>query len=230
MKAIRTLSAFVLFALAGTASATPLIEGFDNITSLPGAGWSFINNSTDAGSTWFQGNEGIFGAKDGAANSYIAANLTSTNSMLGTISNWLLSPTLSLRGGETLSFLTRTEAGSLNADRLEIRLSKNGNTSQVGNATDSLGDFSLLLSSVNPNLVPDGFPTDWQMFSVVIPDLKGLTDARLGFRYWVTDTGINGSNGNYIGLDNVSVVPTPSSLACLGLGLFGLMASVRRRT
>ncbi|MBB5019691.1 hypothetical protein HNQ59_002999 [Chitinivorax tropicus] len=231
MKAIHTLTAFTLIALASTANAGALIEGFDDVTTLGGKGWSFINNSTSAGSNWFQGNDGIFSSQRGAANSYVSASYTSTNSLSGTISNWLLTPTLSLHGGETLSFFTRTEAvGSDDkafADRLEVRLSRQGGSANVGSDANSLGDFSMLLTAVNSDLTPTGFPSDWKMFSVVIPDMKGLADARIGFRYWVTDAGANGSNGNYIGLDTISVVPVPSTLACLGLGLIGM--AVRRR-
>ena len=58
-------------------------------------------------SNWFQGNDSVFPAHAGAPPAYIAANFNNTT-INGTISNWLLTPEISLNNGEIVSFWTRT--------------------------------------------------------------------------------------------------------------------------
>ena len=69
------MSAFALaltLGLSTGASADPLTENFN--TGLP-AGWTVKNLSEPPGTlAWFQGNEFVFDAQQGAPNSYLAAN------------------------------------------------------------------------------------------------------------------------------------------------------------
>ena len=126
--------------------AALLNEPFDDITTLPGSGWVEINNSTTGGTTgWFQGNTGVFASQAGATDSYIAANFNNAG-FGGNISNWLLLPVLTLNNGDILSFYTRTETGPVPGDNLEVRLSTNGASTNVGATTSSVGDFTTLLS------------------------------------------------------------------------------------
>src|SRR5262249_17073406 len=54
-------------------NCTIIDEGFDDIANLPD--WVVINHSQPLGaSDWFQGNDGVFPAFDGAPDAYIAAN------------------------------------------------------------------------------------------------------------------------------------------------------------
>lgn len=79
---------FVATALvAAPSSAQLLVEGLDDVTTLPGADWVLINHSEPAGSTtWLQGNNGVLPAQAGASTASIAANFNSTAGT-GTISN-----------------------------------------------------------------------------------------------------------------------------------------------
>jgi len=216
-------------ALAGPASASALLsETFDDISSLAGAGWVMTNNSAPVGSTgWFQGNDGIFAAHSGAPDSYIAANFLNAD-FGGNISNWLLTPTMTLWDGVTLTFFTRTVDAPLFPDRLEVRLSTNGASTDVGATDASLGDFSTLLLAINPALDVAGYPSDWTQFTVEMSGLGGMVDGRIGFRYFVTDTSIN---ADYIGIDSVSVqaVPEPGLAALMMAALASAALPIRRR-
>ena len=200
-----------------------LTESFDDITTLPGSGWVEINNSTTGGSTgWFQGNSGVFPSQSGAPDSYIAANFNNAGAG-GDISNWLLLPVLTLNNGDILSFYSRTETAAFPGDNLEVRLSTNGASTNVGATTSSVGDFTTLLTSIN-----SPYPETWTQFNVVVSGLAGPTAARLGFRYVVTDTDVN---GDYIGIDTVGVgsgVPEPGTLLTLGSAI-ALLAIKRVR-
>jgi subtilisin family serine protease len=178
-------------------------QGFEDITQLPGQGWALINNSQPLGTTgWFQGNSTVFSAHQGPADSYIGANFNNTGAN-GTISNWLLTPEITLRDGDTISFYTRTADGSIWADRLELRMSLNGSSTDVGSTAISVGDFTTLLLSVNPTQAATGYPQVWTEYTATLSGIGTPTNGRLAFRYFVTDAGSNGTNSNYIGIDTV---------------------------
>lgn len=203
-----------------------ITEGFDNIATLPGNGWVQTNNSNPVGSTgWFQGNSGVFASHSGLPDSYIAANFDNA-AFGGDISNWLLTPTFSLNNGYSISFWTRTEPNATAPDRLEIRLSTNGASSDVGSSASSLGDFTTLLLTINPALTPTGYPDGWTQFTATISGLGGPTDGRFGFRYFVPDTS---TNADYIGIDDVNITtPEPTTWIMIGTGLVGLIARRRK--
>ncbi len=181
-----------------------LAEGFTDITTLAGAGWTMINNSAPLGvAGWFQGNSGVFPAQAGAQTSYIAANYNSTLGS-GTISTWLLTPEVLLGNGNVLTFYTRVPTGSPFPDRLQVRLSTNGASTDVGSTSSSVGDFDTLLLDVNPTLSVGGYPETWTRYDIVLSGLPGPVTGRLAFRYFVPDGGPSGTNSNYIGIDSVT--------------------------
>jgi hypothetical protein len=177
---------------------------------------------------WFQGNAKVFAAQSGAANAYAGVNF---NSVAGdnTISDWLITPTLTFENGDVLSFFTRTVDTPSFADRLEVRFSDVGGT-DVGTTATSVGTFRSLLLEINPNLSAAGYPKGWTNNSATITGLAAPASGAIGFRCFVTNGGLLGANSDYIGIDTVTIegtrnqstVPEPGAFALLGIGLAGL--------
>jgi hypothetical protein len=204
---VASLAAALMTATAPPASASDLAEGFGDITLT---GWQKLNLSTPVGTTggWFQGASGIFPAHSGAPESYIAANYHNVAGA-NTISNWLITPMKStLTTTDTLSFWTRTAGDGAFPDRLEVRVSTNGSCNP-GATNASVGDFSTLLTSVNPTLAPVGYPSSWTEVTTALTGISGTATGCLAFRYFVTDSGPSGTNGDYIGIDTMTYTDLP---------------------
>lgn len=207
---LHVAASILLAGLSGSVCAQAYTENFDDITTLAGNGWVTTNASVPVGSTgWFQGTNvaagGPFDAYNGAANAYIGANYNNTGNT-GTISNWLMHPNRTLRNGDVLTFYTRKASPDTYADRLEVRLSTNGASTNVGSGT-AVGDYTTLLLSINPNLVLGVYPTVWTQYTVTMSGLPAPTSGRMAFRYFVTGAGLSGTNSDYIGIDNVVYTP-----------------------
>ncbi len=197
---------------ATLSSAQAITENFDNINTLSADGWLTKNHSSPIGAqaNWFQGNPatdgGPFDAYNGVSNSYIAANYNFVSGA-NDINGWLLTPNRTFRNGDVISFYSRKATGQDYPDRLEVRLSKNGASTDVGTTSTSVGDFTTLLMSINPNLTTGVYPTTWTKYTVSISGLSAPTSGRLAFRYFVTNGGPTGTNSDYIGIDAFTYTP-----------------------
>ncbi|MBL7731041.1 MAG: choice-of-anchor J domain-containing protein [Chitinophagaceae bacterium] len=189
--------------LTNTIANTELLsEGWSVVSPLP-AGWFAKNNSSPVGTTgWFQGNPAAFPSYNGAANTYIAANFQNTGGA-NTISNWLLTPEQPIKNGDILTFWTRTIDDPLFPDRLEVRLSTNAASTNVGATSTSVGDFTTLLLTINPMLTLTGYPSVWTQYTATVSGLAAPVIGRFAFRYFVTDGGPSGNNSDYIGIDDI---------------------------
>ncbi len=207
MKKVYLLFSTFVCALAVNAQVSSLNEGFEG--GIP-ASWTIVDNSDPEDPLvqgWFTDSGGnVFDAHSGdvyAASSYQIL----TSGGLGTISSWLITPELNLNEGAVLKFWTRTNAGSVEyPDRLEVRLSTNGASTDVGTSDTSTGDFTTLLVSVNPTLDTGVYPKVWTEYTATISGITAGATGRIAFRYFVTDAGSSSTsfNSDYIGLDDVT--------------------------
>ncbi|MDZ4808726.1 MAG: choice-of-anchor J domain-containing protein, partial [Bacteroidota bacterium] len=206
IKIFATALIFVSFNLTSK-SQVLFNEDFVTMVPLP-AGWAQQNLSTPVGTNppWFQGNTAVFAAQNGAATSYAACNF---NSVAGaaTISNWLFTPNVTLTNGDIFTFYTRAATGGgVFPDRLQIRMSTNGASVNVGATNTSVGDYTTLLVDINPTYSTTAYPEVWTLYTVTISGLAGPVSGRLAFRYFVENGGPAGANSNFIGVDNVSYI------------------------
>lgn len=224
--AVVTISSFAQPATAD------VIEGFEDVPGLIAKGWNFQNLSTSIGQspTWFQGETFLFNAQAGPTNSYAGANLNAINGP-GTISNWIIMPEMILNNGDTISFWSRTADPVVGTfpDRLQLRMSTNGSSTNAGTGPDDVGDFTNLLLEINPNLDSTSYPTLWTNFNTTITGLVGPTNGRLAFRHYVTNGGPGNPNGNYIGIDSLVVQSVPEPGTAVGLLLLMSAVKLRRR-
>jgi len=203
-------------------------EEFEDITTLTGSGWAFVNISTTVGTTsWgpltesftprdsgldFQGNTTVFTAYSGSG--YIADNYNATTGA-STISDWLITPAVTIQTGDTVAFWTRGPDTSDYPDRLQVRMSLNGASTDCGTLPEDVGDFTYLLADINPTLAVGGYPNTWTQYSVTIAGVAAPTLGRFAFRYYVTNGGPSGSNSDYIGIDLFEYGSVPVELQSL---------------
>lgn len=191
---------------------TLFTENFDIFPTT----WTKTNQSQPVGtSNWQQGNVSGFGTGfNGGATSYASVNYNSVAAgMAGTISNWLISPSISLKDGDVVKFYTRAGSNfSSIPDRLELRLSTAGDASVIpATGAADLGSFTTVAVSVNPNLTASIYPVTWTEFLYTVTGLPNATDCKLAFRYFVTNGGPGGTNGNAIWIDALTINRTLST-------------------
>jgi hypothetical protein len=230
--------ALLLLELPAKAQPTNYTQGFDDVPGIfTTGGWMFDNlsnpppASTSPTGFWAQGIPSQFGdnAQAGPANSFITATFEAGLTTGSAVSDWLLTPVLTFENGSKISFFT--EEGPLSTafpNRLQVRLSLNGGSTNVGTqppgigaVQPSFGDFTRLLLDINPTYqVPPtagSYPTKWAQEIFTISGLSKPTTGRIGFLYVLTNNAIQGSQ---IGIDSfaLTTVPEPPQAALLGIG------------
>lgn len=210
------------------------VEEFDTTSSAFARGWVPINASAPkGGSVWVQGlfnnptTTGLpypipFGphSSKGSYPGFIGADYLSTSAAAGVISNWLVSPVVTMQNGDKIIFYTRTALYSLGggdstdfSNRLQVKMNKTESLN-VGNGLDA-GDFTSTLLDINPELLeqhtspalydPNAYPTRWTRFEAKVGGLSGPTKGRFAFRYFVEGGGSNGL-ASAVAVDSVAYV------------------------
>jgi hypothetical protein len=149
---------------------------------------------------------------------FIGADYESVRGGPGIISNWLISPLITMQNGDKITFYTRSwnqfDGASDTTDygnRLQLRLNTSNESLNVGQG-DNAGDFSTPLLDINPTLIysstttpdPNAYPTNWTRFEGTVFGLNGPTKGRFAFRFYVNDAGLCATcNGNGVGIDRV---------------------------
>ncbi|MEP7144359.1 MAG: choice-of-anchor J domain-containing protein [Ferruginibacter sp.] len=191
-------------------------EEFDTVSNSISKGWVIANNSKPIGTAaWKQGVfyfENKVGTGDGfsAVNASYSGNdfiMTSVDCGFGTAncSNWLISPEMTVKTGDSISFYTRTyKSPASNADRLQVRLNTVNSSPDVGVDSNSTGGFSTVLLDINPGFLLTGansFPGIWTKYTITIIDMPEAKKTRIAFRYYVPSGGPTGKNGLGVGID-----------------------------
>jgi hypothetical protein len=204
-KLVYTIFLFIQLITQPTQGQVITSESFENVSLLTTNGWQMTNQSTTIGLTnWFQGNPSVFPAHQGQfTNSYVAANFNNTTGS-GTISNWLITPTVNVKDGDVLSFYTRVPTSSPFNDRLEVRSSLGPLTLPTGGPAE-IGSFTNLLLSINP-LLNLSYPDNWTEFRITISGVGTVpVSMNFAFRYFVPNGGPFGANSSYIGIDTFEI-------------------------
>lgn len=198
------------------------VEEFDTSTAAIARGWQFINASDPKGTGKWQnggGNPPLFNAysNKGSNAGFIGTDYQSTSAQQGTISNWLISPPITMQNGDRIIFYTRawqlfdgvsdtTDFGN----SLQLRMNPTNDSIDTGREL-SIGSFPKLLLEINHDLIYSSvlhpavfaYPSQWTRFDVTVTGLAAPLKSRFAFRYYVTDGGSNG-NASGIGIDSVA--------------------------
>jgi hypothetical protein len=192
-----------------TGTEISFTEEFQNVFALTSKGWVIKDNSALSNSgpfaAWGQGSNGP--DKGGgwigfSAYSYtaypdeFAYSLVSSGFSNYSISSWLITPVLSVKNGDKISFYTRADTTGNYADRMQV-LMNNSASAIVGSNVSSVGSFTTILFDINSAQTVSGYPTAWTKYEYTFSGITGKIDTRIGFRHYV----INTTNPRGVGID-----------------------------
>lgn len=210
------------------------VEEFDTADAAYMRGWRYINVSVPKGTGfWTQGmfNDPLvtglpapipFNAysSKGSYVGFIGADFTSTLGGPGIISNWVVSPVVTMQNGDKIQFYTRgvlyfdpfVGDSTDYANRLQVRMSTANESLNVGSG-NSPGDFKTALLDINPDYKeatiplydPASYPIRWTKFEATVGGLNGPTKGRFAFRYYLENGGFPGL-GSGVGIDSVAYI------------------------
>ncbi|MEO7539391.1 MAG: choice-of-anchor J domain-containing protein [Pyrinomonadaceae bacterium] len=221
LSAFRSVIILSVFAaicfISGTESANgqAINEDFAYLPFLlADEGWATVNHSdplNQSVSGWSQcAGANISPAQAGSADSCVQADFTSVApDTAGTINNWLIGPNRVFTNGDTLSFYTRTVSGNFFGDRLQVRLSTNGASTNVGMRATDVGDFSTLLLDISPTYQVGQYPEVWTQYTITLSGIPAPTSGRFAFRYFIENGGSLGDIGYVVGIDSLVYTPIP---------------------
>lgn len=189
---------------------TSFTEEFENVYDIATKGWVITDNTgadnSGASAGWSQGYSG--NGKGGPWYGFMAYSYTnskdefiyspvhtsSTNRV--TVSSWLITPVLSVKNGDKISFYTRSDTTGSFSERMQVLMNKSS-SDYVGTRAGSVCSYSNVLMDINPGQSLNGYPINWTKYEYTFTGLSGNTDTRIGFRHYVANT----SDAKGIGID-----------------------------
>jgi hypothetical protein len=201
-------------------------EEFDSMQRVINLGWKGVNLSNPlGGDSWQQGSYIVNATKGGPFVSTIASHSYKASANehafapytvgadLSFINCWLITPPLSMKNGDVISFWTTTSSTVAYPDRMQVWLNPTNESTNVGRSDAETGDFTVKMLDINPNLsfspYPTGYPTTWTKFELTISGLPNGTipqKHRVGFRYFVKNGGPGGAVSDQIGIDDFDFI------------------------
>lgn len=187
---------------------TSFTEEFVNFYNLEGKGWvvkAYTAMDSMGITTWTQG---LFGAAiksdtsfqgftpySGETSEYAYSYVTSADNSKY-FSSWLLTPILTVKNGDTISFYTRGDTTGVYTNRMQVLLNTTASVN-VGHDVSSVGDFTTKIFDINPTHAPGGYPLSWTRFVYIFSGLTGQKNVRIGFRHFEITPG----NARGVGID-----------------------------
>jgi hypothetical protein len=212
-----SIPALATFALIGTigckkdavtTQGSSLTEEFQQVYTLDQKGWVFKDNTKSgyyATAAWIQGMAGtdktgaMYGfpafSKKSSDDEYAYSAVSGSDSSTY-ISAWMITPVLSVKNGDVLSFYTRSDEGTYYTDRLQVLINHSA-SSEVGDSTYSVGEFTTVLFDINPAQTPAGYPQTWTKYEFTFTGYAEKADRRIAFRHYVE----NAINARGVGVD-----------------------------
>ena len=177
-------------------------EEFDSVYNLQTKGWVMTDNSSASGNTasapWSQGLRSVdksgnwYGfvaySYQNLETEFIYSNASSSASQAN-YSSWLISPVLSVKNGDKISFYTRGDTTGTNYNRMQVRVGMTSGT-DVGHSASSVGSFSEMIMEINPSQSAGGYPQIWTKYEYTFTGITSKTDVRVGFRHYISNIGI----------------------------------------
>lgn len=201
------------------------VQDFDSVEGVLNQGWVSKNNSRPLGTTTWNSGEyhwlndpkkGIspvgsypgYNTSHSGRDYFVCLNTCQADPAVATdfseASCWLFSPAVPMKDGDVISFWTRTLDNPTSfIDRLELRINTSNSSTEVGNDSSTVGDFTLKALTVNESFSPVGYPAEWTNYTYTITGRPVPKMGRFAFRYYVPNAGPAGVNGTGTGLDAV---------------------------
>jgi hypothetical protein len=190
---------------------TSYTEEFDDFNSLYYAkGWVFSEYSqadTIGTTAWtvgafgslFKGDSTWYGFTPFSSTSspveYVYSYDPAMDSNLS-ISSWMLSPILTVKNDDKISFYTRGDTNGVYTNRMQVLMDTLASTN-VGHDLNSVGGFTTKLFDINPSQAPGGYPLTWTKYEYTFSGFTAKKNIRIAFRHYV----IHPTNARGIGID-----------------------------
>ena len=202
------------------------VEQFDDLSVAKSNGWVAKNKSDPSGSgMWMQDNTGSAYSSNATSDGCVTVDFhsaTNYNPYEGVISNWLISPAITMQNSDRIVFYAKTDDARW-GDRMQVLVNGKNDGLDCGLGMDP-GDFSIKLLDINPiNATTDAtnsimlpaafykynpvtaFPQSWTRFEAQVQGLSKAAKGRFAFRYYVPSGGNNGL-GSKVFLDSVAYI------------------------